>query len=236
MERQIDQQLDKLKTRIIKMCSLVDEQVEFAIRAVENEDSGLAQLVIERDNKVDKYDLKIDKICQKIFALNQPVAMDLRMIMSSLIINNNLERIGDIAVNIAESFLELKKKPDFMNRIHFEEMSKVVKTMIRNAIDAFIEGNALQAKSVIESDEIVDNFNKENRKILIEIMKESRENIEPGVAMLVISRQLERLGDHATNIAEDVYFIVEAQMIKHKYEKIFTNAINEEEDEKEDII
>jgi phosphate transport system protein len=234
MERQIDQQLDKLKTRIIKMCSLVDEQVEFAIRSIDTEDAGIAQLVIERDKKVDKYDLKIDRICQKIFALNQPVAMDLRLIMSSLIINNNLERAGDIAVNIAESFLELKKKPDFMGRIHFDEMSKLVKTMIRNAIDSFIEGNAQLAKTVIEADNIVDDLNRENRKILIEIMKESRENIEPGVAMLVISRQLERLGDHATNIAEDVYFIVEAQMIKHKYEKIFTNAIDEEEDENED--
>jgi phosphate transport system protein len=234
MERQIDQQLDKLKTRIIKMCSLVDEQVEFAIRSIDTEDAGIAQLVIERDKKVDKYDLKIDRICQKIFALNQPVAMDLRLIMSSLIINNNLERAGDIAVNIAESFLELKKKPDFMGRIHFDEMSKLVITMIRNAIDSFIEGNAQLAKTVIEADNIVDDLNRENRKILIEIMKESRENIEPGVAMLVISRQLERLGDHATNIAEDVYFIVEAQMIKHKYEKIFTNAIDEEEDENED--
>ncbi len=236
MERHIDQQLEKLKTRIIKMCSLVDEQVEFAIRAIENEDTALAELVIDRDKKVDKYDLKIDKICQKIFALNQPVAMDLRLIMSSLIINNNLERVGDIAVNISESFLDLKKKPEFMNRIHFGEMSKLVKTMIRNAIDSFIESDAQLAKSVIESDDVVDNFNKENRKILIEIMKESRENIEPGVAMLVISRQLERLGDHATNIAEDVYFIVEAQMIKHKYEKIFSNAIDDEEDDKEDLL
>jgi phosphate transport system protein len=156
--------------------------------------------------------------------------------MSSLIINNNLERIGDIAVNIAEHFLELKKKPDFINRIHFEEMAKLVKTMIRNAIDSFIEGNAQLAKTVIESDDLVDNLNKENRKILIEIMKESSDNIEPGVAMLVISRQLERLGDHATNIAEDVYFIVEAQIVKHKYEKLFSNAIDDDEDENEDPI
>jgi phosphate transport system protein len=235
MERHIDQQLEKLKTRIIKMCSLVDEQVEFAIRAVENEDEGLAQLVIERDNKVDKYDVKIDKICQKIFALNQPVAMDLRLIMSSLIINNNLERVGDIAVNIAEGFLSIKKKPDFIDKIHFTEMSKLVKEMIRNSIDSFIEGNAPLAKSVIESDDIVDKYNTENRKVLIEIMKENKDNIESGVAFLVISRQLERIADHATNIAEDVYFIVEAQMIKHKYEKIFSNAIDEEEDEKDDL-
>ena len=99
MERLLDAHLEKLKTRVIKMCSLVDEQLQFAIKSFEDEDLELAQSVIDRDRKVNKYDVKIDKICQKIFALAQPVAMDLRYIMSSLTINSNLERIGDIAVN-----------------------------------------------------------------------------------------------------------------------------------------
>lgn len=231
MERQFDQQLEKLKTRIIKMCSLVDEQVEFAIRSIEEENIDLAKLVIERDKKVDKYDVKIDKICQKIFALNQPVAMDLRLIMSALTINTNLERIGDIAVNIAESLLFLKKKPVFLDRSNFSKMAKVAKEMIRNAIDAFIENNPELAKKVIETDNIIDNYNSENYKILIDVMKESPDNIEPAVSLLVVSRELERLGDHATNIAEDVYFIVEAQMIKHKYEKILFSDENDDDDE-----
>jgi len=219
MERHFEHQIEKLKTRVIKMCSLVDEQVEFALRSVEEENLELAALVKERDSKVDKYDVKIDKICQKIFALNQPVAMDLRLIMSSLTINSNLERIGDIAVNIAEGAMLLKKKPEFWGRIHIHAMSLLAKEMIKNAIDAFIEGNAKLAEKVVQSDDRLDSLNNENHRILIDIMKENPDNIEPAVHLLVMSRQLERLGDHATNIAEDVYFIVEAEMIKHNYEK-----------------
>ncbi len=232
MERQFDQQIEKLKKRILKMCSLVDEQVENAIKCIEEENHELAKLVIQRDDKVDKYDLKIDKICQKIIALNQPVAMDLRLIMSALTINNNLERIGDISVNIAENFLILKKKPAFLDRTHIVQMFKVGKEMIRNSIDSFVNNDPKLAQKVIETDKMMDNYNIENHQILISIMKESPENIEAAVAVLVISRMLERMGDHATNIAEDVFFIVEAQLIKHKYEKfLFSEDADEDEDE-----
>lgn len=225
MERHFEQQLDKLKTRVIKMCSLVDEQVDMAIRAVETEDAELALQVIERDKKVDKYDLKIEKICQKIFALNQPVASDLRLIMSSLTINNNLERIGDIAVNICENFLLHKRKPSFYDRTKFSAMTILTKGMIKSAIDSFIEQNAKLAEEVIKNDDELDKLNRENHSLMIDIMKEDKENIEIGVAYLVMARQLERMGDHATNIAEDVYFIVEAQLIKHNYEKyLFTDG------------
>lgn len=230
MERLLDEHIEKLKTRVIKMCSLVDEQVQSAIKSVEEENLELAQQVIEKDTKVDKYDNKIDKICQKIFALTQPVAMDLRLIMSSLTINNNLERIGDIAVNIAEYAIMIKKKPAFLNQTNLEEMFKVSKQMLKDAIDAYIGGNETLAKSVIESDNKLDQLNFDNHKILIDIMKQNPDNIEPGIALLVMSRQLERLGDHCTNIAEDVFFIVEAHLVKHKYEK-YLFADDKEDDE-----
>ncbi len=235
MERQFDIQIEKLKKKILKMCSLVDEQVEFSIKAIDENDHELAKLVIERDVKVDKYDVKIEKICQKIFALNQPVAMDLRLIMSAITINTNLERIGDIAVNIAENFLILKSKPDFISRTKYSEMAKLVKEMIRNAIDSFIQNDPKLAQKVIQTDPIIDSYNIENHQILIELMKEDPGNIEPAVALLVISRQLERLGDHATNVAEDVYFIVEAQMIKHKYEKFIMEDNPDEDDDDDEI-
>lgn len=231
MERLFDIQIEKLKTRLIKMCSLVDEQVDFAIRAMEEENPELAQLVLDRDKKVDKYDVKIEKVCQKIFALNQPVAMDLRLIMSSLTINNNLERIGDIAVNIAEAFLILKKKPGFIGKTKFSEMARVAKEMVKDAIDAFIENNAKLAQKVLKTDDILDELNSENHRILIELMKADPSVIEDAVSLLVTSRQMERMGDHATNIAEDVYFIVEAQLIKHKYEKIM---LDDDEDDQEE--
>lgn len=235
MERQFDIQIEKLKKKILKMCSLVDEQVEFSIKAIDENDHELAKLVIERDVKVDKYDVKIEKICQKIFALNQPVAMDLRLIMSAITINTNLERIGDIAVNIAENFLILKSKPDFISATKYFEMSRLVQEMIRNAIDSFIQNDPKLAQKVIRTDSIIDKYNIDNHQILIELMKENPNNIEPAVALLVISRQLERLGDHATNVAEDVFFIVEAEMIKHKYEKFIMDDNSDEEDDDDEF-
>ncbi|OGV08643.1 MAG: phosphate transport system regulatory protein PhoU [Ignavibacteria bacterium RIFOXYA2_FULL_37_17] len=231
MERQFEQQLEKLKTRVLKMCSLVDEQVDLAIRAIDEENPALAEIVLEKEKKVDKYDIKIDKICQKIFALNQPVAMDLRLIMSALTINTNLERMGDIAVNIVENSKLIGKKPDWINKTHFAEMAKISREMIRFSIDSFIQDDAQLAKKVIETDKVLDNYNKENHKILIDIMRQNPDNIQTAVALLVISRQLERLGDHATNIAEDVFFIVEARMVKHKYEKYLFGEDNDTDDD-----
>ena len=237
MERLLDEHLEKLKTRVIKMCSLVDEQVQNAIKSVEEDNLELAQSVIDRDKKVNKYDVKIDKICQRIFALAQPVAMDLRYIMSSLTINSNLERVGDIAVNIAENVLLVKKKPEFYNDTKLDEMFNLTKRMLKNAIDAFIGGNPELAKEVILTDDIVDKLNAENHYILKSIMKQDPDNIEGAVALLVISRELERLADHSTNIAEDVFFIVEAQMIKHKYEKfIFDDEENDVDTEADDAL
>ncbi len=232
MERQFDLQIAKLKRKILKMCSLVDEQVELAIKAVDDEREDLIDIVMQRDIKVDQYDVKIDRICQKIIALNQPVALDLRLIMSALTINTNLERIGDIAVNIVENFSLLKKKPEFLSRTRYGEMTKLVKEMLRNSIDSFIQNDPKLAQKVIQTDQLLDNYNVENHQILKSVMKENRDDIDAAVAVLVISRQLERLGDHATNIAEDVFFIVEAQMIKHKYEKyLFSDDEDDDEDE-----
>jgi phosphate transport system protein len=231
MERLLDEHIEKLKRRVMKMCSLVDEQVQSAVRAVQEENLELAKEIIEKDNKVDKYDNKIDKICQKIFALTQPVAMDLRLIMSSLTINNNLERIGDIATNIAEYILMIKKKPAFYNQSKLEEMFTVAKQMLKDSIDSYINGDETLAKSVIEADDHLDKLNYDNHQIFIEIMKQNKDNIEPAVALLVMSRQIERLGDHCTNIAEDVFFIVEAHLVKHKYEKyLFADDKDDEED------
>ena len=231
MERLLDEHIEKLKRRVMKMCSLVDEQVQASIRSVREENLELAKEVIEKDNKVDKYDNKIDRICQKIFALTQPVAMDLRLIMSSLTINNNLERIGDIAVNIAEYIIMIQRKPAFYNKTNLEEMFKVATQMLKDSIDSYIGGNETLARSVIEADDVLDKMNFDNHQILIEVMKQNPDNIEPAIALLVMSRQVERLGDHCTNIAEDVFFIVEAHLVKHKYEKyLFADDKDDDED------
>lgn len=223
MDRPFDIQIEKLKTKLIKMCSLVDEQVEYAIRSIEETDENLAILVEQRDPKVDKYDIKIEKICQKIFALNQPVAMDLRLIMSALKINANLERVGDLAVNIARSSIDLEQQPQFYSRLHFNEIGSLAREMIKKAIDAFIEGDSELAKEVLITDDKLDDLVKEDSNLLIQIMKEDTNNVEPGLIMYSTFEEIERIGDHATNIAEEVYFIVKAQSIKHRQDDIFAD-------------
>ncbi|MBK8945813.1 MAG: phosphate signaling complex protein PhoU [Ignavibacteriae bacterium] len=231
MERQFEIHLGKLRTRIIKMSSLVEDQMELAIRAINEENLELTNLIIEREDKINKLDRKIEKTCQKIIALSQPVAIDLRLVLSALTINTNLERIGDLAKNIARSFQNLKKKPAFINSTHFHDMTIIVKKMLKDAIDSFNNNDAELAKKVIESDVKLDNLFAENRKLLINIMKENSNNIDEALSILEICRHLERTGDHSTNIAEDVYFIVEAQLIKHKYEKYIYSEIEDEDED-----
>ena len=218
IERPFDIQLDKLKTKIIKMCSLVDEQVQYAIKSVEEENRELAEYVIDRDEKVNKYDVKIEKICQKLIALNQPVAHDLRMIMSALKINSNVERLGDLAVNISWNAIDLERKPEFFDRLNFAITAQLTMDMINKSIDAFINNDSELAKSVLIDEDKLDDIVKENSELIVTIMEENPEFVRPGLLVYNIFQELERLGDHATNICEEVYFIVTAQLLKHRFE------------------
>jgi len=218
MERSFDIQIEKLKTKIIKMCSIVDEQIGLAINSILNNDKTLADSVIEMEEKVDKFDVKIERICQKLFALNQPVAMDLRLIMSALKINSNLERMGDLASNIARNSKDLSKYPDFIKRINFEEIARTVREMTKKSFDSFINSDTELAKNVISSDNQLDNLVNKDSKILIEIMKEKSENVENALIIHSVLQEIERIGDHAVNISEEVYFILKAQSLKHRNE------------------
>ena len=233
MQRQFDEQINKLKNKLLKMSSLVEEQLELSVKAIREEDETLARIVFEKEEKVDKYDFKVEKSCLKLFALNQPVALDLRLIMAAMNLSTDLERVGDLAVNICENFLKVKKKPSFYNKSKFEKMAEVAIGMLNDSIDSFIENDVQKAEDVIKRDRVLDNLNKENDDILIEVMKEDTSSIQEAVTFLEICHQLERCGDHATNVAEDVYFISEAHIVKHKYEKyIFTEydkEINEDD-------
>lgn len=216
MERPFDIQIEKLKTRLIKMCSLVDEQVELAIKAIEEVNYEMAKLVEERDEKIDKYDTKVEKICQRIIALNQPVAMDLRLLMSALKINSNLERIGDLAVNISRNAADLKAKPEFFDKLDFEEISSITREMIKGSFDSFINEDSELAKKVLADDDKLDSLVDDNSKRLIEIMKKDNNQIDAAMTFYSVFQELERMGDHATNISEEVYFIINAKSIKHR--------------------
>lgn len=217
MERPIDIQLEKLKMKIIKMCSIVEEQLKLALSSFDPEQKHLADLVITNDFNVDKYDNKIEKVCQKIFALNTPVAIDLRHIMSALKINVNLERVSDLAVNIARISKDLLELPEYYEQLNISDISKLTEQMLDFAIDAYIQSDASKSADIIGIDDKLDKLVRKNSNALIEIMKKSPANIESGILTYSLIQELERIGDHATNIAEEVYFIVHGENIKHRY-------------------
>ncbi|NQW29180.1 MAG: phosphate signaling complex protein PhoU [Ignavibacteria bacterium] len=215
MNRTFEEDLDKLRTRIIRMGSLVEEQVEFALKALQEGNLELARIVTERDDKVDKLDLKIDKQCQRIFALNQPVASDLRLLLAALKINNELERIGDMASNIAESVVKYPDIVPMAKQLDFTRISDAVFTMLKSSIDSFINNDPELAAHVLPSDSTIETMRSSIQAALIDVMSKDSAAVAPGAYLLLILRNLERMADHATNIAENVIFLVQAKLVRH---------------------
>ncbi|MBI3580251.1 MAG: phosphate signaling complex protein PhoU [Ignavibacteriales bacterium] len=215
MPRHFEYELDQLRTMLIRMGSLVEEQIDLGVRAILESNTSLAQIVLERDKKVDEFDNEIDKQCMRIFALTQPVAIDLRLLMAALKINNELERIGDIAVNLAERVTPLLPHAIFVKKTPLAMMAEGARAMVKDAIDSFVNSDPALAKKVLESDDAIDELDRETFNLMVKKMKESSEFIEPAAHMMIVSRHVERLADHATNIAEDVIFLVNAKIIKH---------------------
>ncbi len=218
MYQYLEEELDQLRTRIIKMGSLVEEQIELAFKSLYEQNIELANIVIDRDDKVDKYDVKIDKQCQRIFALTQPVAIDLRLIMSAMMINNDLERMGDIAVNIAERTVNFIGHRELLDRLEITEMSKKVQSIVKGSIDSFVNNDAVNAAEIIKLDEVVDRTYEHIFDKIIQEMTNNKELIKPCSHAITLLRNIERLADHATNVAEDVIFLVDAKIIKHRKE------------------
>jgi phosphate transport system protein len=219
MPRHFEIELDQLRTSIIKMGSLVDEQIDLATTALIESRPDRAQFVIERDKKVDEFDNLIDSHCERIFALTQPVAMDLRLIMAALKINHELERMGDIAVNIAERAIPLQNHLALLRKSRVIEMSSIAREMVKRAIDSFVNNDPAQAREILPKDDLVDNLNRDIFNFLVKEMKLDPEIIEPAAHIIVLSRHLERLADHATNISEEVVYLVDAKIVKHHAEE-----------------
>ena len=215
MVRHFEQELDDLKTNLIKMGSLVDEQIDASCESLFGAQTEVAQRVIALDARVDEFDTLIDKECLRIFALAQPVAIDLRLLMSALKINNQLERIGDIAVNIAERVEPLAPFNQFLRSTRLQEMAAIARIMVRDSLDAFIHNNPALATRVLESDDVVDNLDRHIFRQLVLEMQRDSSTVVPASHIMILSRHVERLADHATNIAEDVIFLVDARIVKH---------------------
>jgi phosphate transport system protein len=216
MERHFELELKDLRSNLTGMGRLVDGQIDAACRALFEGDNHLASLVIHGDGDINEMDALIERQCQRIFALTQPVAVDLRLLMATMSINRDLERLGDIAVNIAERVLPLIPYNAFLRSTRLHEMSRIAQIMVRDSLDSFVNQYPPLAVRVLESDDVVDTLNRNIFYRMVKSMQEDHSLIEPASHILILSRHLERLADHATNIAEEVIFLVDAKVVKHQ--------------------
>ena len=214
--RHFIEELDALKARLLTMGGLAEERLRLAVRALVDRDHETLASVIAGDARIDELQMEIDDRCFTLFALYQPVAIDLRTIVSVLKINADLERIGDLAVNIGEAAQRYLLHPPVKPLIDLPRMGELALKMLREALDAFVSRNVALAQTVLSQDDWLDAFkNQIFRELLTYMIGDSR-TIEPAVDLILVSRHLERVGDHATNIAEDVIFIVEARDVRHR--------------------
>ncbi len=213
--RHLAEELDELKTRLLTMGGLAEERLRMAVRGLVERDHELLVDVIGGDSRIDDLQMEIDKRCFTLVALYQPVAIDLRTVVSALKINADLERVGDFAVNIAEVAQRYLLHPPVKPLIDLPRMGELALRMLREALDAFVTRDVNLAQSVLRQDDWLDAFKEQIfREVLTYMLGDSR-TIEPGIDLILMSRHLERVGDHATNIAEDVIFIVEARDVRH---------------------
>jgi phosphate transport system protein len=215
MERHFQRELEGLKTSLIKMGSVVEENIAFAIRAVLEKSSDLARKVIETDKRVDSLEIEIDNTVIDLLALQQPVASDLRFIIAAQKINNDLERIGDHAVNIAEAAEKLCTLPSVELLEEIPMMADITKIMLKDALDSFILLDPAKAHLVLKTDDQIDDLNRLVVRRIIELVKSNIPTIEYGLELSRVSRNLERVADLATNIAEEVIFHTQARVVKH---------------------
>jgi phosphate transport system protein len=221
MERHFDLELQELRKDILRMGAFAEEAIYKSVEALKNKDKCLAKSVIDGDSIVDKLELEIDEKCIDLIARYQPMAKDLRFITTGMKINAELERITDIAVDIAQRTLELVDKPLLKPLVDIPKLAAVAQSMVKGAIDAFVKGDSDLARKVMLSDPEADQLRDTIQKELVEdYMVKDGSTAPRAVQLLLITRFLERICDHTTNIAEDVIYMVQAQVVKHHPEKL----------------
>jgi phosphate transport system protein len=214
--KHIQRQVELLKQKILNVGGLVEEAIANAISAMLNRDGKLAQRVINDDAIIDAMEVEVEEDCLKILALYQPVAADLRFVVAILKINNDLERIGDLARNIAKRVNYLSKSDPIELPFSLREMTTKVQAMVKMSLDALVNGDVSLARQVREEDDTVDNERKKIADHIISLIKKMPERVEYLLKLNSVSKHLERIADMATNIAEDVIYMVEGEIVRHK--------------------
>lgn len=215
MQRHFHEELRTLKQTLLAMGGLVEDQIHRVMRALIERDESLAQEVIDRDRQVNAYDVEVDEKCVELLALHQPAAGDLRFITTAMKIVTDLERIGDQAVNIAQRAIELNREPQLKPYIDLPRMAENAARMVKESLDAFVNRDTALARRVCAEDEAVDALKEQVFRELLTFMMEDARTIPRAIRLILISRFLERVADHATNIAEMVIYMVEGKMVRH---------------------
>jgi phosphate transport system protein len=215
VQRHFHEELEALKQTLLAMGGLVEDQIRRAMRALVERDDGLAQEVIDRDRQVNTYDVEVDEQCVNLLALHQPAAGDLRFITTTMKIVTDLERIGDQAVNIAQRVLELNPEPQLKPYIDLPRMAEKAQRMVKESLDAFVARDAALARQVCREDAEVDALKEQIFRELLTFMMEDPRTIPRAIRVILISRFLERVADHATNISEMVIYLAEGKMVRH---------------------
>lgn len=216
--RHFDQELEQLKTMLLQMASLVETAIFHSIQAVVKKDKALAEDVLRKEASINQMEIDIDDLAIKLLALQQPMAVDLRLITAALKINNDLERMGDLAVNIAQRAIDLVQEPVIKPMVDIPHIAALVQSMVQKALDSFVNRDPELAKSVLASDDAVDDLRTASFHELISFMERTKKGIPQAVSLLSVIRNLERIADHATNIAEDVLFYVKGIDVRHHAE------------------
>jgi len=219
MAKHLQREIENLKKKLLALGARIETSVRDATLSIEKRDAELAQKIIADDINIDNTEVEIEEDCLKILALHQPVAIDLRFIVAVLKINNDLERIGDLAVNIAERAVFLAGQPKVNISIDLVDMAHNAQLMLKHSLDALINHDAKLAHKVCAGDDIVDRMNRQMYLKVQESILKKPEQISSLIHLLSASRHLERIADHATNIAEDVIYMTEGQIARHRTEK-----------------
>jgi phosphate transport system protein len=215
MQISFDEELSTLKEKILLMGSKVEESIRLALKSIVDRDSRLAKKVIQSDRDINDIEIEIDEICHRLLALHQPMAGDMRFITSAMKINSDLERQGDLAVNMAERALTLNEVAPLKPFIDIPRLAGITQEMVKVSLDSLVNRDPKMARQVCERDDEVDNLNDQIIRELISYMLEDRANIKRALDLILVSRYLERIADHATNVAEDVIYMVEGKDIRH---------------------
>jgi phosphate transport system protein len=224
MERHFVHEIEHLQSELIRMGSAVELMVDGAVRAFLERSPDAVQAVFQQEHQVNAYEISIDNAVADILALYQPVAKDLRFLLAAMKINNDLERIGDHAVNIAQSAVTYARRPELAIPPDIPQMARITRDMLRIALDGFIHGNPDQCRAVLRSDDSIDDLNRKIARDVMGVIKENADAVEQAFDLVRVSRNLERIGDLATNIAEEVIYYLEAQVVKHHVDRNTASA------------